>query len=104
MGDETDQRDQGCNSYKNLLLIHGETDDQVHPDHTLRLADRLIAAGKDFERLIAPGAEHTFIDHLAYVRKRCWNFLVREPTGTQPPAYRPASIAISPEMLAELSA
>ena len=27
-----------------LLLIHGGMDDQVHPDHTLRLADRLIAA------------------------------------------------------------
>jgi dipeptidyl-peptidase-4 len=44
-----------------LLLIHGGMDDQVHPDHTLRLADRLIAADKDFELLIVPGAEHLFI-------------------------------------------
>ncbi|WP_314241766.1 S9 family peptidase [Streptomyces kutzneri] len=87
-----------------LLLIHGELDDQVHPDHTLRLADRLIAADKDFELLVIPGAEHTFIDHLAYVRKRSWDFLVRELMGTQPPAYRPAPIAISPDMLAELFA
>ena len=57
-----------------LLLIHGEMDDQVHPDHTLRLADRLVAADKDFELLIVPGAEHTYIDCLAYVRKRCWDF------------------------------
>lgn len=54
-----------------LLLIHGEMDDQVHPDHTLRLADRLIAADKDFELLIVPEAEHTFVDCLANVRKRC---------------------------------
>ncbi|MEE1753130.1 S9 family peptidase [Streptomyces sp. SP18CS02] len=87
-----------------LLLVHGEMDDQVHPDHTLRLADRLIAADKDFELLIVPGAEHTFIDCLAYVRKRCWDFLVRELMGTQPPAYRPASIAVGPELLAELFA
>jgi dipeptidyl-peptidase 4 len=87
-----------------LLLIHGEMDDQVHPDHTLRLADRLIAADKDFELLIVPGAEHTFIDCLAYVRKRCWDFLVRELMGTQPPAYRPALIAIGPELLGELFA
>ena len=87
-----------------LLLIHGEMDDQVHPDHTLRLADRLIAADKDFELLIVPGAEHTFIDCLAYVRKRCWDFLVRELMGTQPPAYRPAPIAIGPELLGELFA
>ncbi|AHH96558.1 S9 family peptidase [Kutzneria albida] len=87
-----------------LLLIHGEMDDRVHPDHTLRLADRLIAADKDFELLIVPGAEHVFIDCLAYVRKRCWDFLVRELMGTQPPAYRPAPIPIDPELLGELFA
>ncbi|MFH9424149.1 DPP IV N-terminal domain-containing protein [Streptomyces sp. NPDC017529] len=87
-----------------LLLVHGEMDDQVHPHHTLRLADRLIAAGKDFELLIVPGAEHVFIDCLAYVRTRCWDFLVRELMGTQPPAYRPAPITIDPEMLGELFA
>ncbi|PYC87446.1 S9 family peptidase [Streptomyces tateyamensis] len=85
-----------------LLLIHGEMDDQVHPDHTLRLADRLIAAGKDFELLLVPGAEHTFLDFLAYVRTRCWDFLVRELMGTQPPAYRPAPIAVDPELLGEM--
>jgi dipeptidyl aminopeptidase/acylaminoacyl peptidase len=85
-----------------LLLVHGELDDQVHPDHTLRLADRLIAADKDFELLIVPGAEHTFIDCLAYVRTRCWDFLVRELMGTRPPTYRPAPIAISPELLGEM--
>jgi dipeptidyl-peptidase 4 len=87
-----------------LLLIHGEMDGQVHPDHTLRLADRLVAADKDFELLIVPGAEHTYIDCLAYVGKRCWDFLVRELTGTQPPAYRPAPIAIDPSLLGKLFA
>ncbi|MEU9255871.1 DPP IV N-terminal domain-containing protein [Streptomyces sp. NPDC048270] len=87
-----------------LLLVHGEMDDQVHPQHTLRLADRLIAAGKDVELLIVPGAEHTFIDCLAYVRGRCWDFLVRELTGTPPPGHRPAPIAIGPELLAEMFA
>ena len=87
-----------------LLLIHGGMDDQVHPNHTLRLADRLVAADKAFELLIVPGAEHTFIDCLAYVRKRCWDFLVRELMGTQPPAYRSAPIAIDAELLGELFA
>ncbi|MEU4446876.1 DPP IV N-terminal domain-containing protein [Actinosynnema sp. NPDC050801] len=87
-----------------LLLVHGELDDQVHPDHTMRLADRLVAADKDFELLIVPGAEHTFIDCLTYVRKRCWDFLVRELMGTPPPAYRPAAIALGPELLAEMFA
>jgi dipeptidyl-peptidase 4 len=70
-----------------LLLIHGEMDDQVHPDHTLRLVDRLIAADKDFELLIVPGAVHMFINCLHYVRKRARDFLVRELMGTQPPAF-----------------
>jgi dipeptidyl aminopeptidase/acylaminoacyl peptidase len=87
-----------------LLLVHGEMDDQVHPHHTLRLADRLVAAGKEFELLLVPGAEHTFIDCLQFVRTRGWDFLVRELMGTRPPAYRPAPIVIDPEMLAELFA
>ncbi|GGP64837.1 S9 family peptidase [Saccharothrix coeruleofusca] len=87
-----------------LLLVHGELDDQVHPDHTLRLADRLIAADKDFELLVVPGAEHTLIDCLAYVRKRCWDFLVRELVGARPPAHRPAPIALGPELLGGLFA
>ncbi|WP_037808378.1 S9 family peptidase [Streptomyces sp. NRRL F-2580] len=85
-----------------LLLVHGAMDDQVHPDQTLRFADRLIAADKDFELLIVPGAEHTLLDCLAYVRKRAWDFLVRELMGTRPPAYRPAAIALGPELLGEL--
>jgi dipeptidyl aminopeptidase/acylaminoacyl peptidase len=85
-----------------LMLGHGELDDQVHPDHTLRLADRLIAANKDFELLLVPGAEHTFIDCLAYVRGRCWDFLVSELKGEQPPGYRPEPIVIGPEVLAEM--
>lgn len=87
-----------------LLLIHGELDDQVHPDHTLRLADRLIATNKDFELLVVPGAEHAFLDCLAYVRGRCWDFLVRELMVTQPPGYRPEPIVIGPELLAEMFA
>jgi dipeptidyl aminopeptidase/acylaminoacyl peptidase len=79
-----------------LLLVHGGMDDQVHAVHTLRLADRLIAADKDFELLIVPGAEHLFIDCVHYVRKRAWDFLVRELAGREPSAYRPAPIPIMP--------
>ncbi|WP_086663352.1 S9 family peptidase [Lentzea kentuckyensis] len=85
-----------------LLLVHGELDDTVHVDHALALADALIAAGKDFEMLIVPGAEHLFIDRIAYVRTRCWDFLVRSLMGVEPPAYRPAPIVIDPEVLGEM--
>jgi dipeptidyl-peptidase-4 len=85
-----------------LLLIHGELDDTVHPDHSLRMADALIAAGKEFELVIVPGAEHLFIDRMAYVRTKSWDFLVRSLMGVEPPAYRPAPIVIDPEVLGEM--
>ncbi|SMD21395.1 S9 family peptidase [Lentzea albidocapillata] len=85
-----------------LLLIHGELDDTVHPDQSLRLADALIAAGKDFDLVIVPGAEHLLLDRLAYVRTRSWDFLVRALMGVEPPAYRPAPIVIDPEVLGEM--
>jgi hypothetical protein len=44
------------------------------------------------------------IDCLVYVRKRCWDSLVRELMGTQPPAYRPAPSPSAPELLGELFA
>ncbi|GLY48002.1 putative dipeptidyl peptidase IV [Lentzea sp. NBRC 102530] len=85
-----------------LLLVHGELDDTVHPDHSLRLADALITAGKEFELVIVPGAEHLFIDRMAYVRTKAWDFLVRALMGVEPPAYRPAPIVIDPEVLGEM--
>jgi dipeptidyl aminopeptidase/acylaminoacyl peptidase len=41
-----------------LLLIVGELDDNVPPESTLRLVDALIKAGKDFDFLEVPGANH----------------------------------------------
>lgn len=41
-----------------LLLLHGAMDDNVHLQHTLRLADALQRAGKPFELMIYPGARH----------------------------------------------
>ncbi|SEP76988.1 S9 family peptidase [Lentzea albida] len=85
-----------------LLLVHGELDDTVHPDHSLRLADELINAGKEFELVVVPGAEHLFLDRMAYVRTKAWDFLVRALMGVEPPAYRPAPIVIDPEVLGEM--
>ncbi|QSY51400.1 S9 family peptidase [Streptomyces griseocarneus] len=68
-----------------LLLVHGGMDDNVHPHLTLRLAERLIAADKDFELLIVPGAEHIFAGYEHYVTRRRWDFLVRNLLGVEPP-------------------
>ncbi len=42
----------------NLLLIHGDVDNNVHPASTLRMAHALIKAGKRFDMLMIPGADH----------------------------------------------
>ncbi|WP_218933534.1 S9 family peptidase [Rubripirellula lacrimiformis] len=42
-----------------LLMIHGEVDDNVHPSNTLRMAHALQNAGKDFRLMIYPGAAHS---------------------------------------------
>lgn len=60
-----------------LFLIHGEMDDNVHPAHTLQLADALIKADKDFEMLIVPNANHEGVGS-AYVMRRTAEFLARE--------------------------
>lgn len=41
-----------------LMLITGDIDNNVHPAHTLRLANALIEAGKRFDMLVIPGADH----------------------------------------------
>ena len=43
-----------------LLLVTGETDANVHPGHTYRMADALIKAGKDFDLLVLPGQSHHY--------------------------------------------
>jgi dipeptidyl-peptidase 4 len=77
-----------------LLLIHGELDDNAHPYQTMRLADALIKADKDFDLIIIPGAEHALIGYGHYALRRTWDFFVRHLHGTEPPSYRLAPIPL----------
>jgi dipeptidyl-peptidase-4 len=40
------------------LLVHGTGDDNVHPQNTIQLASRLIAAGKVFQMMLYPNRTH----------------------------------------------
>jgi dipeptidyl aminopeptidase/acylaminoacyl peptidase len=66
-----------------LLLIVGELDTNVPPESTLRLADALIKAGKDFDLLVVPGAGHGMGG--AYGNRRLQDFFVRHLHGVEPP-------------------
>jgi hypothetical protein len=64
-------------------LIVGELDTNVPPESTLRLADALIRAGKDFDLLVVPGAGHGMGG--AYGTRRMQDFFVRHLQGVEPP-------------------
>lgn len=86
-----------------LLLIHGGLDDRVPPQLTLRLAERLIATDKDFDLLIVPDADHTYLGYEHHITRRRWNHLVRHLLHTDPPpTYRLTPTPLDLEALAEL--
>ncbi len=66
-----------------LMLIVGEMDDNVPPESTMRFADALIKAGKDFDLLVVPGARHG--NGGAYGVRRRDDFFVRNLLGIEPP-------------------
>lgn len=59
-----------------LLLAHGELDENVNPMATMQLVGALIDANKDFDLLILPNQGH-FLDDSAYFLRRQWDFFVR---------------------------
>ncbi|HVV99727.1 MAG TPA: prolyl oligopeptidase family serine peptidase, partial [Planctomycetaceae bacterium] len=66
-----------------LLLIVGEMDTNVPPESTLRLADALIRARKDFELVVVPGAGHGMGG--PYGDRKLRDFFVRHLHGVMPP-------------------
>ena len=43
-----------------LLIVHGTGDDNVHPQNSIALMDKLVAAGIPFEDALYPREKHTF--------------------------------------------
>jgi dipeptidyl-peptidase-4 len=66
-----------------LMLIVGELDTNVPPESTIRFADSLIKAGKDFDLVVVPGANHG--SGGAYGRRRTQDFFVQHLLGVEPP-------------------
>jgi dipeptidyl aminopeptidase/acylaminoacyl peptidase len=66
-----------------LLLIVGELDNNVPPESTLRVADALIRAGKDFDLVVVPNAGHGMGG--LYGSRRMRDFFVRHLLGVEPP-------------------
>ena len=59
-----------------LLLAHGGADYWTHPAHTLRLAQRLLQAGKDFDLILLPDREHN-VPSSTHFRRKSWEYFRR---------------------------
>lgn len=68
-----------------LLLIHGDMDDNVHPALTLQLVDALVKADRNFDLLIVPNAGHSVIAQ-PYAQRRFFDFFVERLLGETPPS------------------
>jgi len=66
-----------------LFLIVGEMDTNVPPESTMRFVDALIRAGKDFDLLVVPGANHGAPSPIT--QRRMDDFFVRHLLDTEPP-------------------
>ncbi|MBS2211439.1 DPP IV N-terminal domain-containing protein [Carboxylicivirga mesophila] len=69
----------------NLLLVHGDQDQNVNPTASMRLAAELIKANKDFELLLIPNKDHSQVYYDKYLIRKRWDFFVKHLHGIQPP-------------------
>lgn len=74
----TNNQSLAANIKGSLMLVAGESDANVNPAHTMRMADALIHAGKDFDLLLLPGQSHTYEGvYKTYYEKRLRSFFAK---------------------------
>jgi dipeptidyl aminopeptidase/acylaminoacyl peptidase len=66
-----------------LFLVVGELDSNVPPESTMRYADALVRARKDFDFLVIPNGGHGAGGE--YYQRRMRDFFVRHLQGVEPP-------------------
>ena len=79
------QRDHGGSPEGPFALEHGDIDDNVHVVETMRFADALMKANKNFDMLIVPNMYHGEGGNPYLVRRR-WDYFVQGLLGVAPPA------------------
>src|SRR5688572_29403197 len=65
----------------NLLLVHGDMDNNVHPAGTIRLVNALIKANKRFDFMVMPGKPHGFGDMQPYFQRMMFEYFAEHLLG-----------------------
>ena len=60
-----------------LMMVHGNMDNNVNPAASIRMADELIKANKDFEFILLPGKDHGTCYYDKYFIRKRWDFFVK---------------------------
>jgi len=69
----------------NLMLIHGDMDNNVNPACTYRLAAEMVNHNKDFELVIIPNANHDLTWRSKYATRKRMDFFVKHLWNIEPP-------------------
>ncbi|MDN3595715.1 S9 family peptidase [Zunongwangia endophytica] len=68
-----------------LLIAHGNLDDNVPPYNSYLVIDALIKANKDFDLIIFPNARHGYGKDSYYMTRRRWDYFVENLMGAEHP-------------------
>lgn len=68
-----------------LLLVHGNMDQNVNPAGSMRMADALIDANKDFDLLLINDCDHSQLYFNKYFIRKRWDYFVRHLLNVEPP-------------------
>ncbi|WP_461643853.1 S9 family peptidase [Labilibaculum euxinus] len=60
-----------------LMLAHGNMDNNVNAASSMRMADALIKANKDFELLLVPECDHSSLYYNKYFIRKRWDYFVK---------------------------
>jgi dipeptidyl-peptidase-4 len=85
----TAPRNAVANLHGKVLLMHGETDDNVHMQNSIQFAYELQHAGKPFEMMVYAKSRHSFDDALLIKhRQQTMYDFVLKTVGVTPPVSR----------------
>lgn len=66
-----------------LMLVYGDLDENAPPAGLLAFARALIDAGKSYDMVVLPGANHGFVPQ-PYYQKRMWDYFIEHVQGRAP--------------------